>query len=473
MRKYLIINIIVFLFTGSVAARNVTVSGHLKGFDAGSMVRIIIPSDLFSEQAHTLATTYSGGTGNFVFHVDLKRPVYAKLAVNLKKGSLFLEPGRNYQVVIIRDTIGQKGSIFDQQPPEIRILKGNTGLSAQLGNFNEIYNEFLMNHFRDIYLYHNISVLNNFKKKVAARFSNDTSIYLKNYIRYSVASLELAARTMSLSEFARNYFVEHKVLYNNVQYVEVFRDLFKAFFESTLHDPVSINNLSKIILTENFQKLNAVFSKIAILKTDTRVRELAEMVYLEKHFYDNDFNRWKIIQMFENMSLHCHFSENRKIAGDFYLKLKQLIPGSQAPDFKLPGFDGKEYSLNDFRGKFVLLAFYKTDNPLCKKQLSFLKSMAGHESDDFTPVVIVVGKTPDYYLKAFMSQQYSWPFLLLGKDILLLEKYQVMAYPTYVLINPDGTVALAPAPMPEENAVQRISLYITQYKKSIKNCKNL
>lgn len=469
MRKYLIISFAVLLLAGTLAAQNVTVSGQLQGFDSGSLVRLIVPADLFSNQQRTVATTYAGKNGEFLFHIELKHPVYAKLAANLKKASVFLQPGEDYQVLIKRDTVGQHGSIFDQQPPEIHILKGNTDLSDQLGNFNEMYNQFLMRHFKDMYLYHNISVLESFKKKVNTKFNGDTSAYLKSYIFYSIASLEKAARSISTTEFAKKFILGHKVLYNNVQYVEVFRSFFKSFFESSLNDPVNNDTLYNIIPTRNFLKLDAVFSKIALLRNHSRIRELAEMVYLEKHFYDNTFSRWNILGMFKSMSHSCHYIENRKIAGDFYVKLKHLMPYSPAPNFKLPGFDGKEYSLKDFRGKFVLLAFFKTNNYLCKSQLTYLKSIAGHESDDFTPVLIVVGKHPDYYLKASMSQQYSWPFLLLGKDILLLEKYQVMTYPTYVLINPDGTIAMAPAPMPEENAVQRISMYIKQYKKSVKN----
>lgn len=469
MRKYLITSLIIFLFTNLVAAQNVFVSGQLKGFEPESMVRVIVPSDLFSKLPHTLVTTHSEKTGDFSFDFELEHPVYAEVAVNLKKGSVFLQPDSKYRLEIKNDTVGLHGSIFDQQPPEINVLKGNTSLSDHLGTFNEMYNRFLMDHFRDIYIYHNISVLNDFKKRTDSSFANIHSPYLNNYIRYSLASLEWAARAMPLTAFAKTYFTGHKVLYDNVQYVEVFRDFFKAFFESTLNDPVNKNKLTEVMPSGDFQKLDAVFSKLALLKDDARVRQLAEMVSLEKYFYDNTFKHRDILKMFRNLSLHSKFSENRKIAHDFYLKLKQLLPGSPAPAFQLPDFKGNEYSLENFKHKFVLLAFYKTGDPLCKSQLSYLKSLAGHESDNFTPVVIVVGKHPDYYLKAYRSQKYSWPFLLLGQNILLLEKYQVMEYPAYVLINPDGTIGMAQAPMPEENAVERISHYTAQYKKRVKN----
>jgi len=36
----------------------------------------------------------------------------------------------------------------------------------------------------------------------------------------------------------------------------------------------------------------------------------------------------------------------------------ELKPGDQAPDFSLPGTDGKTHSLSDLRGKYVVLAWF-------------------------------------------------------------------------------------------------------------------
>ena len=44
--------------------------------------------------------------------------------------------------------------------------------------------------------------------------------------------------------------------------------------------------------------------------------------------------------------------------------------GDQAPDFTLPGTGGRDYSLAEFRGRPVVLAFYPGDNTLvCTRQL--------------------------------------------------------------------------------------------------------
>ena len=45
--------------------------------------------------------------------------------------------------------------------------------------------------------------------------------------------------------------------------------------------------------------------------------------------------------------------------------------GDKAPDFSLPGTDGRDYSLADYRGKPVVLVFYPGDDtPVCTKQLT-------------------------------------------------------------------------------------------------------
>ena len=48
-----------------------------------------------------------------------------------------------------------------------------------------------------------------------------------------------------------------------------------------------------------------------------------------------------------------------------------LAVGDVAPDFRLPGTGGREYSLSDYRGRPVVLVFYPGDDtPVCTKQLN-------------------------------------------------------------------------------------------------------
>jgi len=46
------------------------------------------------------------------------------------------------------------------------------------------------------------------------------------------------------------------------------------------------------------------------------------------------------------------------VKGVIYLNLEEKL----APEFSLPGTDGKDHSLEDYRGKKIVLYFYPKDN---------------------------------------------------------------------------------------------------------------
>jgi peroxiredoxin len=55
-----------------------------------------------------------------------------------------------------------------------------------------------------------------------------------------------------------------------------------------------------------------------------------------------------------------------------------IEPGSEAPRFELPNHRGEPVSLDDFRGRKVVLAFYPNDfSPVCSDQLSIYQEVLG------------------------------------------------------------------------------------------------
>ncbi len=73
--------------------------------------------------------------------------------------------------------------------------------------------------------------------------------------------------------------------------------------------------------------------------------------------------------------------------------MAELTPGMRAPDFSLPDGNGRQLSLNDFRGKKVVLYFYPRDNtPGCTKEAcSFQDQLASIKRQK----AIVIGVSPD------------------------------------------------------------------------------
>ncbi len=123
-----------------------------------------------------------------------------------------------------------------------------------------------------------------------------------------------------------------------------------------------------------------------------------------------------------------------------------------APTFKLKDQNGKDHSLSDYLGKWVLLFFYpKDDTPGCTKEACGIRDVF-KDYKDAGIVVIGVSKDSVKSHKKF-EEKYNLPFILLSDETRgVLEKYGVWrtkkmfgkeylgTVRTSFLINPKGLI---------------------------------
>lgn len=100
-----------------------------------------------------------------------------------------------------------------------------------------------------------------------------------------------------------------------------------------------------------------------------------------------------------------------------------LEVGTKAPEFTLPGKDGNNVSLSDFRGKKVVLYFYPKDNtPGCTRQAC---AFAGAYSQFEALGVVVIGVSRDSQAShQRFAEKNSLPFILLSDP----ERQAIEAY---------------------------------------------
>ena len=89
------------------------------------------------------------------------------------------------------------------------------------------------------------------------------------------------------------------------------------------------------------------------------------------------------------------------------------LEGQKAPAFSLEGNDGKKHSLEDYRGKTVVLYFYpKDDTPGCTKEACGFRDM-GPVLKKSGAVVLGVSKDSIESHNKF-AKKYKLPFVLLS-----------------------------------------------------------
>lgn len=454
--KYILI-ISTLLLSNILFAQKVNIEGIAVN-QPDKLIRIQVYADQFSKLSKTIATTQTDKNGTFFLNLDIKKTDFAFLALDLNKSQFYLSPNCNYNITIPEDTLNHAGSIFDKTPLLLNIESDNNTQKA-IEEFNYTYNNFVYNNVNSIYKSRSKKVVTTFADSMLTQYKNATK-YTKDYVTYSVASLYWLSNKLSNTDIAEKYFVTKPVLYNNIQYTEFFTDFYKSYFSSEktfrYEDMISAINYSNSIL-----ELDKLVSRDSLLSTNKQVREIVEMEILARNYFNRDINQKKVDDKFKEIEKTSKYVENRNIAANYLVKLNQLKSGTKAPILSLT--DGsKSFSLDNFKGKFLLLNFITDDCNICNYQMTQLAELRELSNNSFDILTIVVGKNHQKILDYATLNKIDWPILQVA-DILNLESYQVATYPSYILINPDGTIAYTHLPMPEENMALYIQRFVEKY----------
>ena len=107
-----------------------------------------------------------------------------------------------------------------------------------------------------------------------------------------------------------------------------------------------------------------------------------------------------------------------------------------APDFNLMGMDGETHTLEDLKGKFVLVNFWATWCNPCKVEMPLLEKL--HQtlkSEKFTVLGLHVGPGPENIEEFKKLMPISFPIYV---DMDLEVNWGVPGLPTTFLMNPEG-----------------------------------
>jgi len=121
-------------------------------------------------------------------------------------------------------------------------------------------------------------------------------------------------------------------------------------------------------------------------------------------------------------------------------KPQKLKVGELAPEFKLKDINGKEHSLSDFRGGYVILDFWASWCGPCKREMPFMKGLYNkYKSKGLKIVGISTDRQESAWKKALAKLNMPYLQLLDNKGV-AGSKYFVRGIPYVLLIDPKGII---------------------------------
>jgi thiol-disulfide isomerase/thioredoxin len=123
-------------------------------------------------------------------------------------------------------------------------------------------------------------------------------------------------------------------------------------------------------------------------------------------------------------------------------KMNPVSPPLAAPDFTLPDLDGEARSLAEFRGKVVMLNFWATWCPPCRREMPSMQRLyEKYRERGLVVVAVNQFEDPDlvFEFTGRLSLEPTFP-ILFDRESRVSEQYKVKGLPTTYLLDREGRI---------------------------------
>ncbi len=455
--------ITLIIITSNLVASTTVIKGNSKLFK-GNEISFYTYSDYITNQKVKIGYTDIDQNGAYIFEFDAINIKKIYLKIEDKTSWIFVKPGEVYNINISYSDELNKSRIYDKELSVIFNFPVPTELNQQVKKFNKQFDDFISENVV-LFKKRDRSIepkLKSFKIKLLKEVESIDSDFIKNHITYSIASTENSLDvSYDINQNGKNslntkaniyleYLDKKPVLYHSPEYAAFFQSFFKSELKKlTLQLPGTDINAA-INDNKSYLGLSKALTKYPFLQND-EFKNLFMLNGLLEISHDKYFTQKNIISILIEIKDNSKYPEQKIIAQNIIEKIteKKFGTGSVAPDFKLKNKDGELISLNSFKGKPIYINFWTTWSIPSQKEMKILETL--HKEYKNKIEFISICADNDYKkMTSFLQKNstYNWTFLHLGNDKKLLEQYNIVTYPIYILIDDDLKILKAPAPRP-------------------------
>jgi peroxiredoxin len=421
--------------------------------------RIDIVTDFLTEQKEAVYAGVTDDKGSFTASFDIKEVKMIFVVLGKSKRTLFAEPGKQYTVFIPPlnpRLVKEEGYLAkDVQPFRLK-NEDSTELNFLIDKVDRSVNEFISKHKQNLYYAKGPKLILNFIAQLE-KLNKYENPYFKQYLKYTIGTFDAMLQKNHPEKIRKKYFTAQPVDLNNIQYVGMFKNIYRGYFKFDLAN----DDKSNIIYLINAKKYSEILK--AISPGNPYNSELSSLILINGllELQNNPAYNEKamsclldsVIANSENIDLH-------RMALDVKSLIFHLQPGTAAPEIVLQDKNKEEFKLSSHQGKYVYLSFFKVWDKSYEEEMKVLSYLQTRYSKNLEIISISTDYDQKLYDQFIQQNQYTWPILHYQKneDVLInyriedirVENYERNQTTQWILISPDGKIVYYPAKSPSQ-----------------------
>ena len=393
--------------------------------------------DFFTRTRLETQNTIIGEDGAFFIKRPLDRPLYLDIVLNKNTTGIYVQPGFVYELVF------DQAGLVTQVVSKDKINAISKDFDGQRGKLWEAYHD-------------NDTLYIPKLKEFVAQQSEEIKGYgefAKTIIGYRLGMIEIFLclketphTNAGMDRLERDLLLNKPVNYSTPDYFQFLRE-YSAWRPKVFRRTAYLRNYEKALLYEAQAIPNEVVSQLAalyMLENDLQM--------------DRRMPKDRINTITDSLAHAALTPQVRKSAELFLRKNNALSTGAEIKDFAFDTYQGQSLRLSSFRNKkYVLIDFWFVGCSSCIANFPSLKQLKEAYPDKIEIVSLTSHDSKDR-IAAFLKKrpQFQWLFSPIDTRSELLNYFNVVYYPTYYLIGPDGKLVAKLKQTEEEDILKSV-----------------
>ncbi len=286
-----------------------------------------------------------------------------------------------------------------------------------------------------------------FSDTLQKRYALYASNWLRNYVFYRAAYVEIVSESAPRADLMKKYF-ERQAEPDNPAWIESFRNLYKGFLVQKMNGRMG-NSLVGALREQAYTKFWNQYRDDS-LSMHPEIREFAFLFGISQLKSQNNLSGISFEWTIDSLASFSAFPNVKHAALALKSEWNKYAKGADVSDFTFTTMAGKSMRLSDLQGKPVYLCYYPAFSQSTYREIAMLQAFKERYKNEMEFLVIVKNADRKGLLKALEAIKST---LMVAEFSTCSHSFSTLpenlSSPGYFLINKSGKFFKAPAEGPE------------------------